>query len=137
MDPVPTIPAPDAIVLRRVGKHFQIRSKQRRFTFLGGWGSHRRTLKALDDIDLEIPEGEMLGIIGMNGSGKSTLLKIIAGITAPTLGEARVKGPIGSLIEIGAGFHPDLSGYENVYLNGTILGIGRSVASGRPRTVSR
>jgi ABC-type polysaccharide/polyol phosphate transport system ATPase subunit len=83
-------------------------------------------LRALDGIDLDVGPGEVLGIVGANGSGKSTLLKIIAGITPPTSGEVRVQGPVRSLIEVGAGFHPELSGYENVFLNGSVLGIDRA-----------
>jgi ABC-type polysaccharide/polyol phosphate transport system ATPase subunit len=89
-------------------------------------GASGTRFSALDGIDLEVPRGELLGIVGMNGSGKSTLLRLIAGISEPTQGEVVVNGSVGSLIEVGAGFHPELSGYENVYLNGTILGIPRS-----------
>lgn len=81
---------------------------------------------ALKDINLEIKKGETVGIIGENGSGKSTLLKIIAGITYPTQGSIRVNGRIGSLIELGAGFLPDLTGKENVYLNGALLGFTKT-----------
>ena len=77
---------------------------------------------ALKNVNLKIKKGETVGIIGANGSGKSTLLKIIAGITHPTTGTVKVNGRIGSLIELGAGFHPDLTGRENVHLNGALLG---------------
>lgn len=77
---------------------------------------------ALRNVSLTIKKGETVGVIGENGSGKSTLLKVISGITFPTEGSVKVDGRIGSLIELGAGFHPDLSGRENIYLNGTLLG---------------
>jgi lipopolysaccharide transport system ATP-binding protein len=80
---------------------------------------------ALKDITLTIEQGEVVGIVGRNGSGKSTLLKIIAQITAPTTGEIRLRGRTGTLLEVGTGFHPELSGRENVYLNGAILGMSR------------
>jgi len=78
---------------------------------------------ALNHINLEIKKGESLGILGRNGSGKSTLLKIIAGVTKPSDGRITVHGRIAPLIELGAGFHPELTGRENVFLNGSILGI--------------
>lgn len=77
---------------------------------------------ALKNVTLNIKKGETIGIIGENGSGKSTLLKIIAGITSPTNGTVKINGKVGSLIELGAGFHQDLTGRENIYLNGTLLG---------------
>jgi lipopolysaccharide transport system ATP-binding protein len=80
---------------------------------------------ALKDVSLTIEQGQVVGIVGRNGSGKSTLLKIIAQITAPTTGELRLKGRTGTLLEVGTGFHPELSGRENIFLNGAILGMSR------------
>ena len=81
---------------------------------------------ALKDVNFEVQEGEILGIIGRNGAGKSTLLKILSRITAPTEGRITIRGRVGSLLEVGTGFHPELTGRENIYLNGTILGMKKT-----------
>lgn len=81
-----------------------------------------REFKALDNIDLQVYEGEILGIIGRNGAGKSTLLKVISRVLIPTAGRVQIRGQVSPLLELGAGFHPELTGRENVYLNGTLLG---------------
>ena len=90
----------------------------------GGSGSEK--FWALQHVSCEVPQGEILGLVGRNGAGKSTLLKIIAGVTAPTTGEVDIYGRIGSMLEVGTGFHPELTGRENVYLNGAFIGMRRS-----------
>src|SRR5882757_2207133 len=83
------------------------------------------TFWALQDVSLEVKEGEVLGLIGRNGAGKTTLLKILSRITRPTSGFAELHGRVGSLLEVGTGFHPELTGRENTYLSGSILGMSK------------
>jgi lipopolysaccharide transport system ATP-binding protein len=103
---------------RRLGKAFGSRGTANT--------SRSDFLWALKDVSLEVRAGEVLGIIGRNGTGKSTLLKILSRITRPTEGEAVIHGRTGSLLEVGTGFHPELTGRENIYLNGAILGMSRA-----------
>jgi lipopolysaccharide transport system ATP-binding protein len=91
----------------------------------------REAFWALRDVSFEVSEGEVLGVVGANGAGKSTLLKILSRITEPTEGRALVAGRLGSLLEVGTGFHPELSGRDNVYLNGAILGMRRTEIAAR------
>jgi lipopolysaccharide transport system ATP-binding protein len=87
--------------------------------------SSNNTLWALQELSFDVKQGEVVGIIGRNGAGKSTLLKILSRITKPTVGHAKIFGRVGSLLEVGTGFHPELTGRENIYLNGAILGMRR------------
>lgn len=114
-----------AISFKNVGKKYQ-RGKKLYFkqALLDLFkGAEKEYFWALKNINLNIYKGEKVGIIGVNGSGKSTILKIASGVIAPTEGKVHISGKISPLIELGAGFHPELSGRENIYLNGAILGL--------------
>jgi ABC-type polysaccharide/polyol phosphate transport system ATPase subunit len=125
--------APAAIELSHVSKVYRKYSGRRFATLKSALmsGSLIRDLKpgdtftALNDVSFSVPAGETLGIIGRNGSGKSTALKLVAGITKPTSGTVSVQGRISALIELGAGFHPEISGRENVFINGIMLGLSK------------
>ena len=123
-----------AITLEQVSKVYRRYGYERRFATLksalltGSLVRHlspRESFRALDDVSLTVEAGMTCGIIGRNGSGKSTLLKLVAGITRPTSGQVRVGGRVSALIELGAGFHPEISGRENVFINGVMLGMSR------------
>ena len=90
-----------------------------------GRRARREELWSLRDVSFQVPEGQALGVVGRNGAGKSTLLKVLARITQPTAGLCRTRGRLAPLLEVGTGFHPELTGRENIYLNGAILGMGR------------
>ena len=91
--------------------------------------SEAETFWALQEIDFEIKQGDVIGVVGGNGAGKSTLLKVLSRITDPTVGHADIRGRVGSLLEVGTGFHPELTGRENIFLNGAILGMPRSLVT--------
>lgn len=107
-----------AISVQNLSKEFSIHKQTEK-------GLVRQNILALDNISFEVLRGESVGIIGSNGSGKSTLLKILAGVTFPSSGQINIRGKVASILDIGAGFHPDLSGRENVLLNGQLLGFKR------------
>jgi homopolymeric O-antigen transport system ATP-binding protein len=127
-----------AIQVRAVGKRYQLGSGPYltlRETLAGlarrDGGRARPEVWALRDVDLDVDEGEVLGVIGLNGAGKSTLLKVLSRITQPTTGLSRTRGRVGALLEVGTGFHPELTGRENIVLNGVILGMKRREVSRR------
>ena len=129
------VPAPVVVRLKNVSKKFIVRkdnSLKERLVTLGRVGRrHREEFWALKDLNLEIAAGTTIGLIGHNGSGKSTLLKVIGGILDPSTGTVENRGRIAALLELGAGFHPDLTGRENVYLNASILGLSRAETDAR------
>lgn len=96
------------------------------WTFRGRKGELRETFKALNDVNLTVNQGESVALLGVNGSGKSTLLKLISGVLQPDEGSCQIRGRVAGLIEVGAGLHPDLTGRENIYLNGAILGMSQA-----------
>lgn len=125
-----------AIAVRHLSKVYDLGLSGRRRSFariiadrmqhpLRGGGEKREKFTALDDLTFDVGQGEVVGVIGKNGAGKSTLLKILSRITTPTDGYIDMVGTPGSLLEVGTGFHPELTGLENVYLNGTILGMSK------------
>jgi lipopolysaccharide transport system ATP-binding protein len=120
----------DVITAEKLSKLYVLGSRQpysfrEMLTGLFDRGDEKRVLWALRDVSFAVGEGETLGLIGHNGAGKSTLLKILSRITKPTSGTASIRGRVGSLLEVGTGFHSELSGRENIYLNGAILGMKR------------
>jgi lipopolysaccharide transport system ATP-binding protein len=133
------------IEVRNLGKQYKIGARQNRTDFRDvltralraplSWlpgrrkrdsAADRTTVWALRDLNFDVQEGEVVGIIGRNGAGKSTLLKVLSRITEPTCGSIRLRGHMSSLLEVGTGFHPDLTGRENIFLNGAILGMRRA-----------
>ncbi|GAA4686711.1 ABC transporter ATP-binding protein [Frondihabitans cladoniiphilus] len=121
------------ITMNQVSKRFIIRkekSLKERLVNFGRSRKHKEDFWALRGIDLDIEAGTTVGLIGANGSGKSTLLKVIGGIIQPTDGSVRRRGQLAALLELGAGFHPDLTGRENVFLNGAILGLTQKQIEG-------
>lgn len=121
---------PEIVRLTDVSKVFRVRkdnSLKDRIVHFGRLGKeHRQEFVAVRDANIAIPAGMTVGLLGANGSGKSTLLKLIGGIVAPTTGTVQTRGRMAALLELGAGFHPDLSGRENVYLNASILGLEKA-----------
>lgn len=116
----------DVIICQKVSKSYQLRaSVAKDKTRRSRWRNATETFWALRDIDMRIKQGQIVGIVGQNGSGKSTLLKVLSRITYPTSGRFGIRGRIASLLEVGTGFHPELSGRENIYLSGMLLGMTR------------
>ena len=120
------------ISVRNLGKQFHLGTAMHNTLrdqiaglFQRGKGREVESFWALNDVTFDVKQGEVLGIIGHNGAGKSTLLKVLSQITEPTRGEVRIRGRVASLLEVGTGFHPELSGRENIFLNGSILGMSR------------
>jgi ABC-type polysaccharide/polyol phosphate transport system ATPase subunit len=120
---------PGEIVVDRASRRFLVRSQPVRTlkeALLSRNGSNATEVWALNDVSLRIEPGEAVGLIGRNGSGKTTLLRLVAGIVKPTSGRVEAGGRVASLLELGAGFHPDFTGRDNVYLNGSIYGLKRA-----------
>ena len=120
---------PGEISVEGVSRRFRVHARETRTLkdlFVQRGRSEAEDVWALHDVSVEVARGEAVGLIGRNGSGKTTLLRIVAGIIKPTTGRVRAEGRIGSLLELGAGFHPDFTGRENVFLNGAIYGLRRA-----------
>jgi ABC-2 type transport system ATP-binding protein/lipopolysaccharide transport system ATP-binding protein len=120
---------PGRIVVDRVSRRFRVHAGTQRTlkdVFVARGRTNVREVLALDDVSLQVERGEAVGLVGRNGSGKSTLLRLVSGIIKPTSGRIEASGRIASLLELGAGFHPDFTGRENVYLNGSIHGLSRA-----------
>jgi len=116
-----------ALFIEGIGKEYQLGQNNGK-KWVGGWfakANRAHSIHALTNVSFGVEQGEVLGIMGRNGAGKSTLLKILSRITTPTTGQIKQKGRMASLLEVGTGFHPDLTGRENVFLNGAILGMRR------------
>lgn len=129
-DPIDLASRPDIIRITGVSKQFRVRKDNNLKDRIVHFGRHgkafREEFTAVDEVSLSIKAGTTVGLLGQNGSGKSTLLKLIGGIVAPSTGTIESRGRMAALLELGAGFHPDLSGRENVYLNAAILGLSRN-----------
>jgi ABC-type polysaccharide/polyol phosphate transport system ATPase subunit len=110
----------------RLGGHYYVTLRETLAALRRNGARSKRDFWALRDVSFTVDEGEVVGLIGRNGAGKSTLLKVLARITAPTRGVARMRGRVGALLEVGTGFHPELNGRENIFLNGSILGLKRA-----------
>jgi lipopolysaccharide transport system ATP-binding protein len=153
-EPAPRAPAPErtapasrpdvAVVLDHVSKKFVLRQERHRSLqrllldlALLRWDGQPDTLWALRDVSFRLERGRTLGIIGQNGSGKSTLLKLLSGVLRPTQGTVQVNGKVSALLELGAGFHPELTGRENVFLNGAFLGLSRRLLAERYEDIVR
>src|SRR6266436_9043731 len=100
-----------------------------------GFMQRSSNMWALRNVSFQVREGEALGIVGHNGAGKSTILKLLSSITAPTEGEITIRGRLSALVEVGSGFHPELTGRENIYLNGSILGMTRSEIAAKVESI--
>ena len=123
-----------AVEIHGVSKHFRLRhthSLKESVVWALQGRPQRDDFVALHPLDLTIAQGETVALLGRNGSGKSTLLKLVAGVMTPDTGRVRVRGRLAGLLEVGAGFHPDLTGRENVYLNASILGLDRAQITAR------